>query len=154
DDVSSVTEKACEAPAAIPDTTDRSSVGVFDAAWDVTVSDEDVAGATTTLLEDAIVASALVTFGGDANLDFAVDTADLALLAVNFGNAVAGWEQGDFTGDGLVGTDDLALLAVNFGNSAVPALGGLAAGVTAVPEPATAVLLLCGGAALGWRRRV
>ncbi|MEO0588520.1 MAG: PEP-CTERM sorting domain-containing protein, partial [Planctomycetota bacterium] len=128
---------------------DTSAVGSFAAAWDVTAGDSSlIFGATSTLLEDAIVATAVVTFAGDASLDFAVGTADLAILAANFDRSVAGWEQGDFNADGVVDTADLALLAVNFGAGAGPAVGSAAV----VPEPATAIGVV-GLAGWLWRRR-
>lgn len=131
---------------------DPSAVGLIDAAWDVAVSDEDVAGETTTVLADAIVATAVVTFGGDANLDFMVDTGDLSILAMNFNQAVNGWEDGDFNGDGVVDTGDLAILALQFGQGVGAAVG--LAGAVAVPEPGVVAGVMLGvGLAMGRRRR-
>jgi autotransporter-associated beta strand protein len=106
------------------------------------------------------------TLAGDANLDGAVDFADLVRLAQNYDRTLSGtaaedwWYHGDFTYDGIVGFADLVTLAQNYeaslAASAAPA--GLAnqwaAAVAAVPEPGGAGAVLGGVvAALGWRRR-
>ena len=96
---------------------------------------------------------------GDANLDGKVDVSDLAILAANYRKHVTGtpaqlWAQGDFNGDGVVDVQDLAILAANYrygvASDAVPAYDGLdaaaiellsLAGVTAVPEPCTLIML-------------
>ncbi len=77
---------------------------------------------------------------GDANHDDVVDVGDLGILAGNWGTTSgATWETGDFTGDGAVDVGDLGVLAGNWGQSAVP-------------EPAS-MLLLAGGAVALIRRR-
>ena len=107
---------------------------------------------------------------GDANLDGTVDILDLAILAANYRKQVTGgWLQGDFNNDGVVDVNDLALLAANYRHSyasdVVPAFDGLdaqaiellsLAGVTAVPEPGTLMLLgtaLIGLLGYAWRKR-
>ncbi|MEM6332531.1 MAG: family 16 glycosylhydrolase [Planctomycetota bacterium] len=97
---------------------------------------------------DALLADILGTTRGDANLDGAVDTADLAILAASFGNAVTSWAQGDFNGDGSVDTSDLAVLAAQFGAS--PAL---TADTAAVPEPASVAFFGLATLAFGLRPR-
>ena len=107
---------------------------------------------------------------GDANLDGRVDVSDLAILAANYRKHVTGgWTQADFNNDGVVDVQDLAILAANYrygvASDVVPAYDGLdaaaiellsLAGVTAVPEPGTLIMLaaaLIGALAYAWRRR-
>ena len=85
---------------------------------------------------------------GDANLDGEVDVLDLTAVANHFAAGDATWFEGDFNSDGAVDVLDLAAVANHFGWTA-----GAAAGAAAVPEPASAALLLLGGAALAWRKR-
>lgn len=54
---------------------------------------------------------------GDLNADGVVNTADLTLLLVQFGNSVAPGTPADINADGVVNTQDLTLLLVNFGRS-------------------------------------
>jgi hypothetical protein len=76
---------------------------------------------------------------GDANLDDAVDMADLGLLAGNWQHLVTGGpNDADFNTNGLVDFGDLTVLAANWGWS--KPLGG-----APVPEPATLSLLVVGG---------
>lgn len=58
---------------------------------------------------------------GDANVDGAVDFSDLVILASNFGQTNAIWDQGDFNGDGKIGFDDLVILAANYGQPSAAA---------------------------------
>ncbi len=74
---------------------------------------------------------------GDANRDGAVDAADAAILADNWGQADAKWAMGDFDCDGLVGPKDAAIMAANWGYDAAEE-----SGASAVPEPSTMVLVL------------
>ncbi|MEM6334391.1 MAG: dockerin type I domain-containing protein [Planctomycetota bacterium] len=107
----------------------------------------------TIYLDDLVVSPTFTRHGllGDATLDQAVDTSDLAVLAANFGqSAPATWHQADFNGDGLVNTADLAILAANFGNAA-PA-SPLNTTSPAVPEPTGIALLSLGLGALTIRR--
>jgi hypothetical protein len=62
----------------------------------------------------------LFVLAGDVNRDRAVNGADFALLAANFGRSGMTYGQGDLNGDGAVNGTDFALLAGNFGGS-VPA---------------------------------
>jgi hypothetical protein len=72
---------------------------------------------------------------GDCDADGDVDLDDLSTLASNWNTPFGmGWANGDFDGDGDVDLDDLSALAANW-----------QVGVTgAVPEPASAALLLLG----------
>ncbi|MBN2021452.1 MAG: PEP-CTERM sorting domain-containing protein [Pirellulales bacterium] len=84
---------------------------------------------------------------GDANDDGEVNNLDAAMLASNWlRTSRATWEQGDFNNDDMVDDLDLAILAANWGHGAA---------APAVPEPASAGLLLAGAAwvALGVHRR-
>lgn len=96
--------------------------------------------------------TALVRFTryGDANLDGTVSLGDFANLGANF-NTPATWGRGDFNYDGQAGIADFSLLAANF-NLSVPADMPLARG-GAVPEPATAGLMLASMVALNLGRR-
>jgi hypothetical protein len=82
------------------------------------------------------------TLPGDANLDGAVNVADLGALATSYGtSAGAIWSQGDANGDGAVDVGDLGLLATTYGQSiggGAAAMSGVAtvtASSAAVPEP-------------------
>jgi hypothetical protein len=77
---------------------------------------------------------------GDANIDQVVNIADFSVVAANFNQTGKLWTEGDFTGDESVGIADFSLLAANFNQSTA---GSARPG--AVPEPASAGLLLLGG---------
>ncbi|MEM6333476.1 MAG: N-acetylmuramoyl-L-alanine amidase [Planctomycetota bacterium] len=140
--------------------------GDFDADGDIDIDDVDLLlsnmgnadydltgnGVTNTndvmhMLEDI-----LGTKSGDANLDGKIDTADLAILASNFGGAAASYAEGDFNGSGTVDTGDLATLAASFGYDSA---AGAAIATVAVPEPAAAGLaaVALGGVLLRRRAR-
>ena len=93
-------------------------------------------------------------FGGDANLDGAVNTTDFITLAGNFGDTGANWLAGDFNGDGVVNALDFNIFATNFGKTGSTAGGGIGGGARGalVPEPAVAAALFL-ATALGRRRR-
>ncbi|MFW6061914.1 MAG: glycoside hydrolase family 97 catalytic domain-containing protein, partial [Planctomycetota bacterium] len=87
---------------------------------------------------------------GDANGDGLVSQADLDILAEYWQttDGTGRWQNGDFNGDGNVTLIDVAVLSANWEGSAAMDLSALT-----IPEPATAVLLACGGAAVLRRRR-
>ncbi|MEO0529438.1 MAG: PQQ-dependent sugar dehydrogenase [Planctomycetota bacterium] len=76
------------------------------------------------------------TIPGDANRDGVVDLLDLDILGENFGRidaAVKTFDEGDFNLDQSIDLLDLDILGANFGS-----------GTSAIPEPATAMLVACG----------
>ena len=82
---------------------------------------------------------------GDADKNGVVDDADLSLLLANWdqdatGDPDGGWARGEFDGVAPVKDNDLSLLLANWTTSG------------AVPEPASALVMLLGFAA-AWRRR-
>ena len=77
---------------------------------------------------------------GDANGDGKVDATDLNVVGVNWQmNVTNGAADGDFTEDGIVNAADLNILGGNwqFGVGAAPLN-------SAVPEPNSCILVLCG----------
>ena len=57
------------------------------------------------------------------------------------------WSTGDFTGDGTVDINDLTIVLANYGKTT----GSSAAGMSAVPEPSSMMLLATVGlAAAAW----
>jgi Ca2+-binding RTX toxin-like protein len=84
----------------------------FDLNGDGTVDQDDV---------DYLVEVVLGTTYGDANLDGAVNQADVAILAGNFGSqSGAGWASGDGNGDGRVDLSDLIAMQINYEGSGPP----------------------------------
>ena len=83
---------------------------------------------------------------GDANLDGTVDINDLTIVLSNYGDTGTSWSQGDFTGDGTVDINDLSIVLSNFGTTN-------GAGIKAVPEPSTFILLAIASVAIFVSRR-
>ena len=81
---------------------------------------------------------------GDANLDGRVDINDLTIVLANYGKAGMTWTQGEFTGDGTVDINDLTIVLANYGQG----VAAPAAGVAAVPEPSSLILVGLGAVAL------
>ncbi len=101
------------------------------------------------------------TYVGDANLSGAVDGSDYSLIDNGYANHLTGWINGDFNYDGVVDGTDYALIDNAFNNqgsalptamtatvtanAAVPVPVAVTAGpATAVPEPASAAVLIPG----------
>jgi len=86
---------------------------------------------------------------GDLNDDGFVSQPDLDLVLLNWGDTVTPGDAslGDGSGDGLVAQADLDLVLLNWG------LGTPPSSIAAIPEPATAGLMVLGGFALLRRRR-
>jgi hypothetical protein len=98
------------------------------------------------------------TYFGDADLDGKVGTNDYFQIDSGFLNGRSGWINGDFDYDGRVSTNDYFLIDNSFLSHGLPLSpaafepGAALAGVTGVPEPASAAALAAVGAALLRRR--
>ncbi len=90
---------------------------------------------------------------GDSNRDGVVDLLDLVVLAGNFGQAGDfGWAGGDFNGDDLVDADDLSLMQGNLSSDFGQSFESFAEQLGLIPEPASAIFLIVGGALVAYRR--
>ena len=105
-------------------------------------------------ITDYVAVETVTPLGGDANMDGIVNDIDATILAANWNTSGAVWTHGDFNADGLVNNTDATILASNWLQS-VQTPDPIVS-FSAVPEPATALLLLTGlasAAALHFRRR-
>ena len=111
------------------------------------------------------------TLLGDANLDGVVNGSDFSILAANFGLGNTNWDQGNFLYTSSVNGSDFSALAANFGQgdsgadvpvsqADIDALDSFAIAnglplptFAAVPEPASAALLLVAASGLFLPRR-
>jgi hypothetical protein len=89
-------------------------------------------------LADAVTVKS--TLSGDADINGAVNGADLNAVLSNYNATVApgrgGWRLGDFNGDGTINGADLNTVLSNYNQSL--------SATAAVPEPATSLLLTAG----------
>jgi autotransporter-associated beta strand protein len=96
----------------------------------------------------------MYTYAGDTNLDGTLTTEDFNAVLNGFTNSLTGWENGDVNYDGVVDGSDWSLF-INAYNYVLG--GGLPFGDAgtggAIPEPASASLLLLASTALLSRRR-
>ena len=82
---------------------------------------------------------------GDANGDGVVDINDLSVVLTNYDKSTGmNWSTGDFNGDGKVDINDLSVVLTNYNHS----LSSSAAGMAAVPEPGSLLLLMLAAAGL------
>jgi hypothetical protein len=109
-----------------------------------------------TLMLNTTVAGAPDTTGllrGDVNRDFKVDSADLNQILLFFNQTGKTWDQGDVTDglgghvEGTVNSADLNEVLLRFNTRSPGTPTGVA--VSAVPEPASAVMALAGLFGLG-----
>jgi hypothetical protein len=90
------------------------------------------------------------SLAGDANFDGKVDINDLTIVLTNYGQTGMAWSQGEFTGSGTVDINDLTIVLANYGQRPDSSAAG---GLSAVPEPATIVLLAALLPAMAWAMR-
>jgi hypothetical protein len=111
------------------------------------------------------------TLLGDANLDGTVNGSDFSILAANFGKGYTNWDQGNFLFTSSVNGSDFSALASNFGQgdsgadlpvtlADIAALDSFAIAnglplptFAAVPEPASALLIISTSVSILMRRR-
>jgi autotransporter-associated beta strand protein/T5SS/PEP-CTERM-associated repeat protein len=134
---------------------DLVSIGVAKVSDVRTITDMQ----TTTFAGQTVVGAdvlAMVTWGGDANLDGKINIDDYGRIDGNVGQSgsVFGWSKGDFNYDGKINIDDYGIIDGNInrqGTSFVTTVGG--DGAVAVPEPVGLGLLALAGVLVGWRGR-
>ena len=120
------------------------TTGSFAGSYTLSLSDEDLPGATGQTLSVSVRAIVMAPLAGDLNLDAGIDILDIAdfLGAARFDTGLSSvWSQGDFNADTFVDILDVAdmLGADRFdGGDYRPSGAGFSAGVVAVPEPAVA----------------
>lgn len=106
---------------------------IYDFTENGTVDSEDVS---------ALLSKVFQSQPGDANLDGSVNQSDLDIWSANRFTENASWETGDFNGDQVTDGSDFNIL-----------LNARSAAPAAVPEPATATMLLLMAAAMLVRTR-
>ena len=121
---------------------DLVSIGVAKVSEVRTVADT----ATTTFAGRTVLGSdtlAMVTWGGDANLDGKINIDDYGRIDGNVGQSgsVFGWSRGDFNYDGKINIDDYGIIDGNINRQGATFSTATALdGVGAVPEPAALLL--------------
>ena len=126
------------------------AVGSFLATYTLTLSDENLSGATNKTM--TLTVKGIARLAGDFNSDGTVDAADYVVWKHSYGETVA-TAYGGADGDGnlTVGDADYDVWRAHFGQSAAGAGSQFA---TAIPEPTSAMLLIIAAiAACSFRRR-
>jgi len=98
---------------------------------------------------------AMYTYAGDVNFDGLVDASDYGIIDNYFQfPGTTGYANGDFNYDGIIDAGDYGIIDNTFQlqGTPIPAGAGIA-GVTAVPEPASAAGMLLATIGLALRRR-
>jgi len=133
---------------------DTNTAGSFSAVWEIIVGDAlAIAGATTetltlTLIGEVLGAGVIV---GDYNGDGFVSQGDLDLVLLNWGDTTvpAGFDEAALASggpfDSLISQNELDGVLLNWGNGTPP--------VAAIPEPASATLLMLASSLLMARGR-
>jgi hypothetical protein len=96
------------------------------------------------------------TYAGDADLNGKINGDDYFRIDSHVGTATPSWFNGDFDYNGKVDGDDYFLIDSNVSNpplAALPDTAVVPAGLTAVPEPASALTVTMLGAAAALRRQ-
>jgi hypothetical protein len=130
------------------------SLGVATAAQTGRATGSTFAGVTVSA-SDVLV---MYTYAGDANLDGKITVDDYGRIDFNVGLGTSGWSNGDFNYDGKITVDDYGIIDFNVGIQGA-AFSTTASGfanpiaLSAVPEPASAALLIAGSVAILARAR-
>src|SRR5439155_4369023 len=101
----------------------------------------------------------MYSYGGDANMDGTLNGDDYFRIDSHVAQSgtVFGYANGDFTYNGTIDGDDYFILDSNIATAQAgpvfPTSGGVPGGLTAVPEPASAALLLTAALFAPRRRR-
>jgi hypothetical protein len=121
---------------------DANGDGVLDAADIAALYKQDGTGTAGLAAVKAELKNVFNTCLGDTNLDHKIDLSDFQALEDHWMQSGT-WATGDFNGDGVVDYCDFQVLLDNWDP----------AGLTSVPEPASASLLLLGGLILRRNRK-
>ncbi len=125
---------------------DTSTMGSFSAMYTLTLSDEDITGATNQVLTLQLLGE-VTGLEGDLDGDGFVGLDDLDIVLGNWNQSVPpAASNADPSGDGFVGLDDLDIVLNNWNEGTPPA-------TDVVPEPTMAWLLGLGITGLIARRR-
>ena len=114
---------------------------------------------TTTFAGQTVMGSdvvAMVTWGGDANLDGKINIDDYGRIDGNVGQSgsVFGWSRGDFNYDGKINIDDYGIIDGNINRQGAPfAAGARVDEAIAVPEPGGVAFVAMGALGPAMRRR-
>ena len=127
-------------------------------ASDIGITATSVWSGQTVSPSDTLV---MYTYGGDANLDGKLNIDDYVKIDTGIAGGLSGWRNGDFNYDGKINIDDYTIIDTNVGNQQGQFFtgGGIGgggsgdlAGVSAVPEPSGAAMLILSATFLSRRR--